>query len=451
MARKRIRIKRGLSLPIAGAPSTTLEDGPTPRSVALIGPDYVGMKPTMAVREGDAVKLGQPLFEDKKLPGVVHTSPACGRVTAIHRGAKRSFQSVVIELDGEDEITFEDGIETGIDNLAADQVRRKIIESGLWTALRTRPYSRVPAPDASPHSVFITAIDTQPLAPPPAVALAEGAEAFATGVRVLARLTDGKTYLCVGPDGGVPAVEGERIETVEFEGAHPAGLAGTHIHFLDPVGPGKSVWSVGYQDVIAIGKLFTTGRLDVTRIISLAGPGVANPRLLRTRCGANLSDLSGGGLSGDSVRVISGSVLNGRTAAGPFDFLGRYHAQVSALPEGNQREFLGWMRPGGDKFSLRRTFVSALNRAKRFSFNTNTNGSPRAMVPFGMYEDVMPLDIVATFLLRALVVKDTEQAQQLGCLELDEEDLALCTYVCTGKYDYGPILRGNLESIERDG
>ena len=223
------------------------------------------------------------------------------------------------------------------------------------------------------------------------------------------------------------------------------------MHFLDPVSASKSVWQIGYQDVIAIGKLFTTGQLWVERVIALAGPVVNQPRLLRTRLGACLQSLSAGELQPGLNRVISGSVFGGRTARGPFAYLGRYHQQVSCLHEGDERELLHYLRAGVNKHSVLNIFVSKLAAAKRFAFDTSTNGSPRAMVPVGNYEAVMPLDILPTQLLRYLIVGDSEMAQKLGCLELDEEDLALCTYVCAGKYEYGPILRDNLTRIEKEG
>ena len=203
--------------------------------------------------------------------------------------------------------------------------------------------------------------------------------------------------------------------------------------------------------MIAFGRLLSTGRIWGERVVTIAGPGVETPKRVRTRLGANVDDLTKGLLKDGHQRVVSGSVLCGRLASGPFAFLGRYHTQISVIPEGRERAFLGWLSPGANTHSIKNTFLSRLNPGRLFSMSTNTNGSPRAMVPIGMYEKVMPLDMVPTYLLRALIVGDTDQAQALGCLELDEEDLGLCTYVCTGKYDYGPLLRHNLTMIEKEG
>lgn len=444
-----INIKRGLDLPIAGAPAQRIEAGRPVRSVAVIGFDYPTMKPTMAVQVGDRVKLGQLLFSDKKSPGVNYTAPGAGVVSAVHRGEKRVLQSVVIDLDGDEEVTFASYSPAQLDGLSSEQVRENLQQSGLWTALRTRPFSKVPAIDATPASIFVTAIDTHPLAADPAVIIAEQAEAFEAGLKVLGNLA--KVFLCKAPNASLPGESLAKVQVESFNGPHPAGLAGTHIHFLDPVSASKSVWTIGYQDVIAVGKLFTSGRLSVERVVSLAGPVVEQPRLVRARLGANLDELTAGELQPGANRVVSGSVLGGRTAHGAFAYLGRYHQQVSCLREGKEREMLHYMRPGIDKHSILNIYISKLMAGKKFAFSTSTNGSPRAMVPVGNYEEVMPLDVLPTQLLRALIVGDTEVAQKLGCLELDEEDLALCSYVCAGKYEYGPILRDNLTRIEKEG
>ena len=445
-----IRIKRGLDLPITGAPEQRIEAGRPVRSVAVIGFDYHGMKPTMAVQVGDRVKLGQVLFSDKKTPGVVFTAPGAGTVSAIHRGEQRVLQSVVIDLDGDDAVEFARYGDADIDRLDEQQVRANLIDSGLWAALRTRPFSKVPAIDARPHSIFVTAMDTHPLAADPVVVIAEHKEDFARGLRVLARIAP--VLVCHADGTQMPCSGLANVRTETFAGPHPAGLAGTHIHFLDPVGADKSVWSLNYQDTIAIGKLFATGRLWTERVVAIAGPMVDKPRLVRTRLGANLDELAAGELKvGRPVRVISGAVFGGRSSRGACAFLGRYHLQVSCLEEGTEREMLHYLRAGANKHSVMNLYISKLSPGKLFDFTTSTNGSPRAMVPIGNYEEVMPLDVLPTQLLRALIVGDTEMAQKLGCLELDEEDLALCTYVCAGKYEYGPILRDNLARIEKEG
>lgn len=449
-----IRIKRGLDLPITGAPAQRIEAGRAVRSVAVIGFDHHGMKPTMAVQVGDRVKLGQVLFSDKKTPGVVYTAPGAGTVGAIHRGEQRVLQSVVIDLDDEDAadsaVEFARYGDAELGTLSDAQVRDNLIRSGLWTALRTRPFSKVPAVDAKPGSIFVTAIDTHPLAADPVVVIAEHEADFERGLKVLARIA--RVVVCHAAGARLPGAGLADVGAEAFAGPHPAGLPGTHIHFLDPVDAHKSVWYLNYQDVIAVGKLFASGRLWVERVVALGGPMIGNPRLVRARLGANLDELTAGEIRvGKKVRVISGSVFGGRTSRGACAYLGRYHLQVSCLEEGTEREMLHYLRAGVNKHSVMNLYLSKLDPARLFDFTTSTNGSPRAMVPIGNYEAVMPLDVLPTQLLRALIVGDTEMAQKLGALELDEEDLALCTYVCAGKYEYGPILRDNLTRIEKEG
>ena len=442
-------IRKGLDVPISGEPAQRIEAARPVRSVALIGRDYNGMKPTMAVQVGDRVKLGQIVFSDKRNPGVHFTAPAAGVVSAIHRGEQRVLQSLVIDVEGNEEVVFAQYPQSQLAALDAQRVRDNLIQSGLWTALRTRPLSKTPAVDAVPSSIFVTAIDTHPLAADPAVVIAEYAADFTSGLQVLSRLA--KVFLCKAEGVSLAGEDLPQVQGESFSGPHPAGLAGTHIHFLDPVSASKSVWSIGYQDVIAIGKLFLTGHLWVERVVALGGPVVEKPRLLRSRLGANLEELCAGELVPGDNRVISGSVLGGRTARGAFAYLGRFHQQVSCLHEGDERQFLHYLRAGVNKHSVLNVFVSRFMGARKLDLDTSTNGSTRAMVPVGTYEQVMPLDILPTHLLRYLIVGDTEMAQKLGCLELDEEDLALCTYVCPGKYEYGPILRDNLNLIEKEG
>jgi len=458
------KIEKGLDLPISGKPLQVVRGTSPCTRVAVMADDFPGMKPRMRIEEGQQVKRGQLLFEDRKRPGVLHTAPAAGRVIAIHRGAKRALQSVVIDLSdgerrgqpGDDEFaSFESYSGAAPEQLSGDQVRALLVESGLWTALRQRPFSKVPSPQDTASALFITATDTNPLAPLPEVVLEKQQGDFRLGTSVVAKLTDGPTFVCVGEHSeigdGLP--EGVRVE--RFVGPHPAGTVGLHIHTLRPVSRAHSVWHLGYQDVAAIGRLFRTGRLDVSRIISIAGPNVGDPRLERSRVGACVSEIVAADLAaedGKEIRTISGSVLSGKRTHGEiFDFMGRYDLQVSLLEEDRENAFLGWLAPGTHLFSVTGIYLSKIFKPKSYRFTTNLNGSLRAIVPIGVYERVMPFDILPTFLLRALVVGDVERAEQLGVLELDEEDLSLCTFVCPGKINYGPLLRKNLETIEKEG
>nr|WP_047049897.1 Na(+)-translocating NADH-quinone reductase subunit A [Vibrio mexicanus] len=435
-----ITIKKGLDLPIAGTPTQVINDGKTINKVALLGEEYVGMRPTMHVRVGDEVKKAQVLFEDKKNPGVKFTSPASGKVIEVNRGAKRVLQSVVIEVAGEEQVTF-DKFESGqLAGLDRNTVKTQLVDSGLWTAFRTRPFSKVPAIESSTQAIFVTAIDTNPLAAHPELIINEQADAFVAGLDVISTLTDGKVYVCKS-GASLPRSTQNNVEEHVFHGPHPAGLAGTHMHFLYPVSTENVAWSINYQDVIAVGQLFLTGELYTDRVVSLAGPVVNNPRLVRTTIGASLNDLTDSELMPGEVRIISGSVLSGTQATGPHAYLGRYHAQVSVLREGREKDLFGWAMPGKNKFSITRSFLGHLFKGQLFNMTTTTNGSDRSMVPIGNYERVLPLDMEPTLLLRDLCAGDIDSAQALGALELDEEDLALCTFVCPGKYEYGQLLR----------
>lgn len=445
-----IKISRGLDIPIEGEPEQTIHDGPTVTRYAILGEEYIGMRPTMSVKVGSHVKKGDVLFTDKKNPGVQFVSPVSGVVNAIHRGARRVLQSVVIDREGDEQVSFQQYQSSQLAQLDDKQVQENLVASGLWTSFRTRPYSKIPALESRPAAIFVTAMDTNPLSPDPSVVIREQGDAFVDGLSVISQLTQGQVYVC-REDVSLPRSQLSRVEEKIFAGPHPAGLAGTHIHFVEPVSAHKHVWTIGYQDVIAIGKLFTTGQLFTSRVVALAGPSVKNPRLIRTELGACLTQLTHGELDGQENRTISGSVLFGTKAEGPHAFLGRYHNQVSVIAEGREKQFLGWITPGSDKFSVTRAYLGHMVFGKIFGLSSTTNGSPRAMVPIENYERIMPLDILPTLLLRDLVAGDTDSAQLMGCLELDEEDLALCTFVCPGKTDYGPMLRSCLTKIEQEG
>ena len=444
------KIKKGLDLPLKGQPDQRIDSAGEVSSVAVLGEDYVGLKPTMLVQQGDRVKVGTPLFEDKKNPGVIVCSPAAGSVAQINRGAKRVLISVVITCDGNETEEFLSADEANLASLTKQQVRETLQKSGLWVSFRTRPYGKVPAVEAQANSIFVNAMDTNPLAVNPQLIIEQHANAFAAGVAILDKF-DVPVYVCQENGAKLPDLSATKAKTANFSGPHPAGLSSTHVHYIDPVNAGKSVWTLGYQDVIAIGKLFTNGVLDTTRYVALAGPYVNSPRVFTTRLGANVDELIEGRVVEGKKRVISGSVLNGHTAIGNAAYLGRYDNQISVIEENDDRNFLGWIAPGLNRFSALNVFLSSLIKPKSYSITSSQNGSPRAIVPVGVFEQVMPLDILPTPLLKSILVKDTDAAQELGCLELVEEDLALCTFVDPGKHDFGPVLRSTLTQIEREG
>lgn len=438
-----IRIRKGLDIWIADPPHQEIEQKRRPSSVALIGDDYVGLRPKLFVQQGDRVQLGQPLVSDRRDPRIVFAAPGSGRVTAVNLGERRTLRSIVISLEGDgDQVTFPAHASAKLSRLSQEAVIDTLLRSGLWTALRTRPFGRVPLPDAVPRAMFVTAADTNPLAAQPEVVIAEHEEDFANGLAVIGRLAECPLYLCMSPGAGVAQDEGGRVTRVTFAGPHPAGLPGTHIHFLSPAGIGREVWYIGYQDVIAVGRLFTTGRLWTERVIALAGPAVRRPRLVRTRLGADLSELVEGELASSPTHIVSGSALAGRRAEPPTAYLGRYHVQVTVLGEAavhKPRMHASFPANGVARLSFRQPFASSL-----------ADGEPAAVFPLEIFERVMPLDILPAPLLRALAAGDTERALDLGCLELEEEDLALCSYVCSAGLDYAALLRRTLMQLEKE-
>lgn len=447
-----IKIRRGLNIPISGEPEKTITDAAPVSHIGLVGDDYPGMKPAMLVQVGDRVSRGQPLFKDRKNEGVLFTAPGSGEVIAINRGPKRKFESLVIRLDGDDSMTFcpED---SQPEDFHPDTLRALLIDAGLWCSLRTRPFGKIPPIDGRPASLFITAMDTAPLAPDLEVILEEGMTDFIRGMKLLTRALDVPVYLCLPAGQRNFRTEPEGVECIEFDGPHPAGLPSTHIHHVDPVHEKKTVWHIDAQDVIACGGLMRTGTLPVNRVVSIGGPAASEPRHLRTRLGASVFELCRSEYTGheDDVRLVSGSVLDGRKADGFHGFLGRYHQLIACLPEGTGRQFFGWLRPGSDRFSITRAFLSTLTRSKAIPMDTAVWGGDRAIFPVVNYDKVMPLDVVPIYLLKSLASGNIEKSKELGCLEMVEEDLALCSYVCPGKNDFGPMLRETLTSIEEEG
>ena len=449
-----IKIKKGLNIPIHGSPAEDITDTKKSRSVGILGKDYIGLKPTMLVEEGEKVKLGQPLLEDKKNPGVIITSPAGGTIESINRGERRSLQSIVIEIDSEEEaVQFPSFTLEDISSITSNIIRDQLISSGLWTSFRTRPYSKIPPIDSSPSNIFISALDTEPLSPNPEILINMFNEDFGFGLSILKKLTTSPIHLSVSENSSLDIDSDDQLKKHIFSGPHPAGLVGTQMHFISPASLSNVNWTIGYQDIISIGRLFKTGLPSTERIITLAGPQVNQPRYISTRLGACTDEITAGELTQRENRIISGSVISGREAVGAYAYLGRYHNQISVISEPNSkdREFMNWLTPGPRKFSKIPLFLSSLFPKKLFKFKALMNGSDRPIVPIGVYEEVLPLNFLPAMLLRNIVLIDTEKIQSLGGLELDEEDLSLCSYVCPGKYDFGSLLRAGLNKIEVEG
>jgi len=453
--------RRGLRLPLSGAPVLHIDPGPPVTRVAVLAADAVGARARFAVAEGDTVQRGDALFEDRKNLGVHFTAPGAGTVLAIHRGERRALLSVIIGLHPAEiepqgtppERSWSAYPGPDPEGWTAEGIRAALLETGLWTALRSRPGDGAPRPDATPRSIFVTATDSQPLALDLDLALAGREGDLRIGLRALVVLAAGRSvHLCRSPGSKLGKEAPAGVHVHEFGGPHPAGTVGYHIHRIDPVDRQRQVWHIGAQDLVAVGAFLRTGRLELTRVVALTGPGVQRPRLLRTRIGASVDALVAGELVEGTQRVVSGSALHGRAAMGStVGFLGRFHQQITVLPEDPQRRFLGWMLPGRRAYSNHRLFLSWLTGRDDTRFSTTTNGSLRSMFPIGAYERVFPFDLLPTFLMRSVLAGDSERAQELGVLELVEEDVALLSFVCPSKIDFGSALRAMLTHIEREG
>jgi len=434
-SRRRITIDRGVEVTVEGAPRLEIDPSKRVGRVALRGADYHGIKPSFAVSEGDRVRRGDLLFADRHDPRVRVTSPVSGRVRGIVRGERRIFRWIEIDIEEGGVVTFPAVDPEEIPTIPRERVRETLLAAGLWSSFRTRPFDRIPSPDSSPEALFVTATDTSPLAVDPCFVIGHQIDLFHAGISVLRRLVDAPLFLSVPP--GFPG-EVEGVTTVEFCGPHPSGLVGTHIHYLMPVDHQRTVWHIPFQEVIAIGSLFLLGVIEPDRIVGIGGPGVIAPRLLRLPVGSDLSQIVGGELRDGSYRVISGSILSGHSL-GDSPFLGRFHTQVSVMPEHRDRPLLGWLKGVFGRYPVRSPLSTALH------------GSPRAIVPIGVYDRVNPFRVEIVWLLRSLLANDRESAVELGCLQFGEEDLAIFSYVCPSKIDYAVHLRQMLDLIAKEG
>ena len=437
-----IKISKGLDLPISGAPLNIVSDEPKVSSVAVLSNDFVGMKPTMLVKEGDSVKAGQKIFEDKKNIGVFYTSPCGGIVRNINRGDKRKFLSIELDIDDTNEaFKFFDMGNT------SNEIKECLINSGYWNCFRTRPFNRTPNVNDVPNAIFINCCDSNPLSMDPYNIISLNEADFREGLKVLSQLFKCNMNLTYQNDNF--DISNEDFEYFQFKGPHPSGLSSTHISKIYPVNLNRTVWTINYQDIISIGFLKKNNKIRTSKLISLGGPSVHEPSLLNVRVGGNIDEICAGKLKPNS-RIISGSVLHGHESEGVMNYLGFYDSQISAIPDEVNNIFMNWLMPGSSLHSKLNVFISSFIKPKNFIFNTSIGGGDRAIVPISSYEEVIPMDILVTQLLKALVVSDIDMAVDLGMLELVPEDLALCSYVCPSKYDYSSILMDNLNKLYQE-
>ena len=442
-----IKLRKGLDIKLKGSAETVLETLPVPATVALKPTDFPGLTPKLSVKPGHEVKAGDALFYDKYHPEVVFTAPFGGKVSSVNRGERRKILEVVIETDKEaGSAEFK---KTNPGSLSADEVKEQLLKSGLWPFIKRRPYGIVASPQEKPKAIFISSFDTAPLAPDYNFILEGQLETFQTGIDALAKLAEGKVYLGVSEKSVFTNIKNAEIK--QFSGPHPSGNVGIQIHHISPINRGEVVWTVNPQDVLFIGRLFETGKVDFTKVFALTGSEVEKPKYAQTILGAPVSTLTDDRLKKVNYkqRIISGNVLTG-TRVKPQNYLGYYNSQVTVIPEGDEYELLGWAAPGMDKFSASKTFFSRLFPKKEYEMNANLHGGERAFVLSYQYEKVLPMDILPVFLLKSCLADDIDKMEQLGIYEVIEEDFALCEYVCTSKIKVQDILRNGMNTMIKE-
>jgi len=446
---KVIKLKKGLDIQIKGQPANILEHISRPETFAIKPADFQGLVPKLTVAVGDKVKAGTPLFFDKYHPEVQYVSPVSGEVAAINRGERRRILEVVVKAEREN--LSEDFLKADPLNLSGDVIKAELLKSGIWPAIKSRPFGIVAHSTDQPKAIFISCFDSSPLAPDYDFVFQDDANAWQTGINALSKLTTGKINLGLSSKKeNTVFSQTKGVEFTSFNGPHPTGNVGIQIHAVSPLNKGEIVWTIQPQDVIMIGRLFLTGKYDSSRIIALSGSEVLEPKYFQFWRGGSLTGLLKGKLSKGNVRIISGNVLTG-TAIPANGYLGFYDAMVSVIPEGNYYEMFGWALPGFGKYSPSRTFFSWLgSKKKKYVLDANTHGEERAFVLSDEYEKVLPMDILPVYLIKAILANDIDAMEQLGIYEVIEEDLALCEYVCTSKIMVQSVLRKGINSMIKE-
>ncbi len=444
-----IKIRKGYDIKLVGSAEQKFGEAPSVSHYALVPDDFNGVIPKLEARAGDKVLAGDVIFHSKENENIKVCAPVSGEIAEVVRGDKRKILSIRILPDAE--VKYVDFGKADPQTLSREEIIERMLKSGVWPSLQMRPYGRMARPDDKPKSIFISGMNTNPLAPDTNFAVAGLEEEFQTGVNALAKLTEGKIHLSleagVTPSPAFANVQG--VELHQFEGPHPAGNVGTQIHHIDPINKGEVVWTMNPQDVIVLGRLFKEGNYRPERVVALTGSEVEQPQYYKLTSGANLSALFSSGMKSDNNRFISGNVYTGANT-GKDGYLGYNHDQLTVIPEGNQTEFLGWVLPGFGKFSLSRTFFSWLTPNKKFTLNTNMHGEERAFVVTGQYEQVFPFDIYPQQLIKAIMVRDIELMENLGIYEVTEEDFALPEVICTSKIPLQETVREGLDYMYQE-
>ena len=445
-----IKIKKGIDIHLVGEAKKEMKVY-EPALYAIKPLDFIGVVPKMHVAEGDDVKVGTVLFHDKKNEGIFFTSPVSGKVKAIVRGEKRVILQVVVESDGKYEAIDFGKAEPS--KLTRNEVIEKMVQSGTWTMLRQRPYSTIANPQDEPKCVVVSMFDTAPMAPDNNFIVAEKMESIKAGVEALAKLTNGMVYLNVNSSETKKALEAlnfsaKNVSVNEFQGPHPAGNVSTQLNVLSPINKGETVWYTYAQDLVAIGNLFLTGSYDSNRVVAFTGSEVKDPAYYQTRIGADMSGLYSN-ITSENVRIISGNVLTGKKINGD-NFLGFYDSQISVIPEGDHYQLFGWLAPNFKKFTSTNTMGASLCKKSRKVLDTNLNGGIRPLIMTGNFERVFPFDIYPMQLIKACIIKDIDQMEELGIYEIDAEDFALCEVIDPSKTPIQQIVREGLELLRKE-
>lgn len=445
---KQIKLRKGLNIRMKGKADKILIPEERPGRFAVKPVDFPGLVPKMTVKPGAEVKAGTTLFFDKKNEKVKYTSPVSGTVLDVLRGERRRILEVVIEVKGDE---YEDFGKADPEKMETEEIKNKLLESGLWPALRQRPYHIVADPEAKPRSIFISGFDSAPLGADYDYIIDHLPEKhYLTGIKVLRKLTEGNVYLSLSSNTTSDLLKNTPgVEINYFSGPHPAGNVGVQMHHIAPVNKGETVWHVNLQDIVSIGRLFEEGKYAPDKIVALAGSEVEKPRYYRTRTGASISPIVKGNITSFNVRYISGNVLTGQKIQSD-GFIGYYDSLVTVIPEGDYYEFFGWITPGLNKFSLSRTFLTWMMPGKKYRLDTNMHGGERAFVVTGEYEKVLPMDIYPMQLLKSILVEDIDKMEQLGIYEVAEEDFALCEFICPSKIEIQSIIRKGLDLMVKE-
>lgn len=445
---KEINIRKGLDIKLVGVAEKVLVKAPAATTYALCPDNYVGVKPKMLVKVDDKVKAGTPLFFDKENPEILFTSPVSGSVAEIRRGDKRKILAVIITADNANEAEKFDVIDPK--KATKDQATELLLKSGLWTALIQRPFGIIANPKDSPRDIFISALDTAPLGVDMDFILQDQQQNLTAGIELLAKLTEGEVYLSIGQDataGALPKIKNAKVSI--FKGKHPAGNVGTQIAKIKPIAKGDIVWTIDPSHVVMIGSLALSGTPSFEKTVALAGSQIKKTTYAKIISGAQIESFTCNNIEGHNYRLISGNPLTG-VKVNNDGYIGFYHNLISAIPEGNYYEFIGWAMPRLGKFSASRSYGSFLTPNKKYDLDTNINGGERAFVLNGIYDKITPIDIYPVYLIKAIMAGDIDKMEQLGIYEVIEEDLALCEFICPSKIEWQTILRQGINQLIKE-